>query len=97
MYLDGGVVALSLIAVFLLTTGKRLVNLVFAGIHRARMGLAFLVMAIAFNLSESSFFRLDPLWFTFLLMTISLPWLVARRSEWPVMETHRPEPIAVAA
>jgi hypothetical protein len=37
------------------------------------MGLVFWILAIIYNLSESSFFRLDPLWFVLLLVTIDCP------------------------
>jgi hypothetical protein len=38
-----------------------------------RIGLVFWVLAIIYNLSESSFFRLDALWFTLLLVMIECP------------------------
>jgi exopolysaccharide production protein ExoQ len=70
LYLDAGLVGDALLCVLLLTVGSRAIDRLFAGAPLGRMSLIFWIIAIFYNLSETSFFRLDPLWFTFLLITI---------------------------
>jgi exopolysaccharide production protein ExoQ len=73
MYVDGGLVADTLIILLLLTAGKRAINRLFAGEPMGRFSLIFWLIPIIYNLSETSFFRLDPLWLTFMLVTIECP------------------------
>ena len=70
MYLDGGLIGGMLLVLFLLVVGKRVIDRTFTGHPLGRMGLVFWLLAILYNFSESSFFRLDVLWFTLLLMAI---------------------------
>jgi O-antigen ligase len=70
MYLDGGLVGDVLLGLLLLAVGSRAIDRLFAGASLGRMGLIYWIIAIFYNLSETSFFRLDPLWFTFLLVAI---------------------------
>lgn len=70
MYLDGGLLGATLLVMFLIVTGKRVIDRTFAGHPLGRMGLVFWLLAILYNFSESSFLRLDVLWFTLLLLAI---------------------------
>jgi exopolysaccharide production protein ExoQ len=70
MYVDGGMIGVVLLGLLLLTAGKRVVNGLFAGATFGKIGLIFWFLPIIYNWSETSFFRLDLLWFTFLLVTI---------------------------
>lgn len=72
-YLDGGIIGAILLGLFLLAVGGRVINRLFGGGAFGDIGLAFWLAAIIFNISESSFFRLDPLWFTLLLISIQIP------------------------
>jgi O-antigen ligase len=73
VYVDGGLLGDILLVLLLLVFGNRVINRLFMGSPLGRMGLVFWVLAIIYNLSESSFFRLDPLWFILLLVTIDCP------------------------
>jgi exopolysaccharide production protein ExoQ len=70
MYLDGGIIGDVLLGLLLLAAGKRVINNLFSAAPFGKVGLIFWFLPIIYNWSETSYFRLDPLWFTFLLMTI---------------------------
>ena len=73
MYLDGGIIGIALLVFLLLNAGKRAIGRLFNHQQFGKMALIFWALAIIYNWSESSFFRLDLLWFTFLLVTINYP------------------------
>ena len=73
MYLDGGVIALFLLGVLLLASGKRAIDRWFQQSPLGKMGLVFWLLSILYNFSESNYFRLAPLWFAFLLLTLECP------------------------
>ncbi|MCX6967710.1 MAG: O-antigen ligase family protein [Verrucomicrobia bacterium] len=73
LYLDGGIVALALLGVLLLSAGKRAIDHWYQQTPMGMMALVFWLLAIIYNFSESNYFRLAPLWFAFLLMTIECP------------------------
>jgi exopolysaccharide production protein ExoQ len=75
-YVDAGIVGDTLLGLLLLVIGARAVGRLFNGARLGRIGVTFWAMALLYNLSESSFFRLDLLWFTLLLVTIEYPQLV---------------------
>jgi O-antigen ligase len=73
MYLDGGFLGLAVLYLMLIACGNRLIRYIKATrtIDRyQRVRFAFLIAAIVYNLSESSFARIGPLWFTTLLMIL---------------------------
>jgi exopolysaccharide production protein ExoQ len=72
MYLDGGCIALILLLVVLFASGKRLIRIL-PGTRYELLKFSILIVAILYNLSESNFFRLSPLWFTTLLAIIDFP------------------------
>jgi len=90
MYLDGGWTALALLLTVLLTSGLRLANRVTAG-EFERVKFAVLIAAILYNMSESIFARLSPLWFTTLVALIDFPYLrtVATRATSKVSHAYR--------
>jgi O-antigen ligase len=73
LYMDGGVVGVSLLVVTLLLAGRRAIDRLFSGDPLGKVGLAFWFLPILYNFSESSFFRLDVLWFSFLLLCVVCP------------------------
>ena len=73
MYVDGGIVGVALLILVILAGGRRVIDRLFAGHPLGRMGLIFWLLAILYNFSESSFFRLDVLWFTLLLLLVLSP------------------------
>jgi exopolysaccharide production protein ExoQ len=86
IYLDGGVIGLILLYVMLIAYGRRLMrNLLVNRYQRIRFAI-FIVMII-YNLSESMYARLTPLWFTTLLVMIDFPF---RRAH--VKKAQRPSP-----
>lgn len=72
-YVDAGVIGDVLLVLLLLVGGKRVIGRLFAGSPLGRIGVTFWAIALLYNVSESSFFRLDLLWFNLLLVTIEPP------------------------
>ncbi len=70
MYVDGGLIGDTLLIFLLLAAGRRAINRLFESAPLGKIGIVFCPLAIIYNWSETSFFRLDPLWFTLLLATI---------------------------
>ena len=80
MYLDGGIIGLILLFLLLVSCGSRLSrNLrVSTDPHRyKRMRFAFLVVVVIYNLSETTYGRVSPIWFTTLLMIVDFPMIKA--------------------
>jgi exopolysaccharide production protein ExoQ len=75
IYLDGGIIGVILLFAILIVWGVRTSKS--ASSKKAdRMQLmrfAILIVAIVYNLSESVYFRMGPIWFTTLLMTVQFP------------------------
>lgn len=76
IYLDGGFIGLAILFVFLIGNGRRLIRR-FVRLGRnnyfARISFAMVILTIVSNLTESSFARIGPLWFTTLLMVVEFP------------------------
>jgi exopolysaccharide production protein ExoQ len=70
MYLDGGIVGVGLLVTLLLIGGKEAVRNMLAGTLFGRIRITFWVLALLYNNSETSFFRLEPLWFMLLVVMI---------------------------
>jgi O-antigen ligase len=68
IYVDGGWIGIALLAFILVITGRRLTRPMAARYHRVRFAL--LIIAVLYNLSESAYARLCPIWFTTLLILI---------------------------
>lgn len=69
-YLDGGYFGVGILCVFLLVAGRRVINRMFTGVPWGKIGLVFWSLAILYNFSETSYLRLDVLWFTLLLLAV---------------------------
>jgi len=76
LYLDGGWIGISLLFTLLLTSGNRLIKSL-DGNRFQRVRFAILIVLIIYNISESMFFRITPIWFTTLLAIIDFPSRVA--------------------
>lgn len=73
MYLDGGIIGITLLLSMLVICGLRIMKHLRAGgdpDHYQRMRFAILIAAIIYNLTESAFARLGPMWLTTLLMMV---------------------------
>jgi len=92
VYLDGGMIALLLLGVLLLAGGKRAIDRWYKEMPLGRMALIFWLLAILYNFSESNYFRLAPLWFAFLLLTIECPRRMWRASGPPQAVERMPRP-----
>lgn len=74
VFLDGGLIGVFLLLCVLITSGRRLIRNL--PVHRYyRLGFAFLIIAVVHNVTETSFLRLSPLWFTTMLMLLEFPGL----------------------
>lgn len=69
IYLDGGLIAVGLLFCLLFLNGMRLSRGLQTSSYQ-RVRFAVLIIAIVYNLSESTFFRLSPIWFSTLLMFV---------------------------
>lgn len=73
IYLDGGIIGLIVLFAVLVTSGSRIVK--YLNTHRDetryfRVRFAFLIVAIIYNMAESTYARMGALWFTTLLMLV---------------------------
>lgn len=76
IYLDGGFIGLGVLFVFLIARGRHLLGRLRklgSGNYYARISFAVLIMAIIYNLSESTWARMGLIWFTTLLMIADFP------------------------
>jgi exopolysaccharide production protein ExoQ len=74
IYLDGGLIGLILLFCLLVAYGRRLMkNLQNDRFQRVRF--AVLIVMIIYNISESMYARLSPIWFTTLLVMVDFPGL----------------------
>ncbi len=76
IYLDGGFIGLILLFCVLFARGSWLIANLDVNRYQ-RLRFAVLIIAIVYNLSESTFARLTPMWFTTLLVLIDFPPLKA--------------------
>jgi len=76
IYLDGGLIGLLLLFLMLVGGGWTVIGRLLAGGFHGRIGFAFWIIALVYNLTESNFFRLGPLWFTLLLSMVETPGLL---------------------
>lgn len=72
-YLNGGVVALALLAIVLLSAGRRINADLVANRPGAGMRLAFLAISIVYNCTEASFNKIELLWFACLVAIVRYP------------------------
>jgi exopolysaccharide production protein ExoQ len=93
LYLDGGIIGLIILFCMLLSCGRRLMKYLSAGgdLNRYyRVQFAVLIAAIIYNLGESTFARIGPIWFTTLLMIVDYPPLkVAVKNAREAMQRRR--------
>lgn len=75
IYLDGGFLGLEVLLILLVAKGIPMIrrSKVLARDNYARISFAFLVVAIVYNLSESTFGRIGLMWFTTLLLIVKFP------------------------
>jgi hypothetical protein len=70
VYLDGGLIGVGLLFSILLLQGSRLAREA-RGNRYQLLKFAWLIVVIIYNLTESAFVRLGPMWFTTLLVLIN--------------------------
>jgi exopolysaccharide production protein ExoQ len=73
MYLDTGMIGLSLLIALVLLWGGRALKRMLGGSLFGRVSFVIWVLALFYNNSETAFFRLDPVWFTLLVMSMNCP------------------------
>jgi exopolysaccharide production protein ExoQ len=76
LYLDGGIIGLIMLFFMLVTCGRQIMKHFRTGrdLNRyQRIRFAVLIAVIIYNLSESTFARIGPIWFTALLMLVDFP------------------------
>ncbi len=73
VYLDGGMVGVSLLVALLVFIWWRAVNRAIVGDVWGRLVLVIWSISVMYNFSESSFFRLGILWLFLLIATICMP------------------------
>ena len=73
-YLNGGVVGLCVLIVFLVTMGFNAVNQLVNGEPLGRLAVLFWPILLIANVTESLFIMIGPVWLTVLFMTTYYPW-----------------------
>jgi exopolysaccharide production protein ExoQ len=68
-YVDGGIAGVSLLLLFLLTWLRAGIRGTLTGTIGGQLILIVWIIAVIYNNSETSFFRIEPLWFTLLLLS----------------------------
>lgn len=82
MYLDGGVIGLILLFFMLVAYGRRLMNRL-RDDRFQRLRFAVLIVVMVYNLSESMYARVSPIWFTTLLVLVDFPYTRIPRKKNP--------------
>jgi exopolysaccharide production protein ExoQ len=95
IYLDGGYLGLAALFFMLICLGIRAARAFLGGSGFGRLLLAFFVVTLFFNLSESIYARRGPLWFSFLLVCIGGSSLFFNRLSESQMDEPQVEPEAV--
>jgi exopolysaccharide production protein ExoQ len=73
-YLDGGVIGLSLLVLFIWSTGLKATAKLVEGDPMGRLAVVFWPVLLLYNLTESQFMMTGPLWYVMLLTTMDTPW-----------------------
>jgi O-antigen ligase len=73
-YLHGGLVALILLGALIWSTGLNAMHRLVIGDSIGRLAIVFWSIILINNVTESLFFQIGTLWFTFLLVAIDIPW-----------------------
>lgn len=68
-YLNGGVIGLSLLALFIWSTGLKATAKLVEGNPIGRLAVVFWPVLLVYNLTESQFLMTGPIWFAMLLVT----------------------------
>jgi exopolysaccharide production protein ExoQ len=85
IYLDGGLIGLGLLFLMLAAYGRRLTRNFSTNLY-LRVRFALFIVMMMYNLSESMYFRMSPIWFTTLLVLVDFPFrkIQAKKSRKPL-------------
>jgi hypothetical protein len=72
-YLNGGIVGVGLLLVFLFAVNKNIKREHFLGVDYARVRMMFLVIAIIYDFTEAAFNKMGLIWFVLLLVATQYP------------------------
>ena len=95
-YLDGGVIGLSLLVLFIWSTGLKATAKLVEGDPMGRLAVVFWPVLLFYNLTESQFMMAGPLWYVTLLTTMGTPWRkdgTERATVGVVMDRKRRHPV----
>lgn len=70
LYLDGGLVAVALLLAMLAFVGRSIYRHMLTSGEYGLVRFAILVVSLIYNVSESNFYRMTPVWFLFLLAAV---------------------------
>jgi O-antigen ligase len=73
MYLDGGLVGVSLLILLVIGWGVRSIRRMLTGSLFGRIAFMIWALGLIFNFSETAYFRLDCVWFSLLVMMLECP------------------------
>jgi len=79
IYIDGGIIGLTLLFSVLFTSGRRIIANFDVNRYQ-RVRFAFLIVAIVVNLTETNFARPSLIWFATLLVLLEFPFLKANET-----------------
>lgn len=87
VFLDGGVIGVLFLAIMIISTGRNVIRDFLSGSEYGRVRLAYWVIMIVYNFSESTWARRGPTWFAFLLFCAdyraALPQVAAQQEPVP--------------
>jgi O-antigen ligase len=79
IYVQGGVVAIILLLVFILSTGLNAADKLVKGDPFGRLAVIFWPILLIYNVTESAFLQIGILWFAMLIVTVDTPWQYGRK------------------
>lgn len=92
IYLNLGLIGLSLLVVMLFASFTRITRSLVADFEFGRLRLAFLLAIIAFNYTEAAFKALHPMWTLFCLISMQYAWKGAVHASKAVRKNTEPAP-----
>jgi exopolysaccharide production protein ExoQ len=79
IYVQGGLVAIILLLVFILSTGLNAADKLVKGDPFGRLAVIFWPILLIYNVTESAFLQIGILWFAMLIVTVDTPWQYGRK------------------
>jgi exopolysaccharide production protein ExoQ len=90
IYLNGGFVGVAFLAIYLITTFRKVKTALAANVPTSDLTCAFVVAMLAHNLTEATLARHSEMWFCFLLLTMTAAAATRGLLSWQVVAPPQP-------